>query len=158
MPQSLSLTITTQSLYTMTIDQVLVVCMPYRTSRGRSREPLAYATTYAYNVVACLPLLKLAAFSRVVLNSIELLMTIISLQMFYVHLVASQICQSISLIIGCYSTLLMSTIVDVMYSCTIFHSTQFCLPLSIAYSQLHASLRYVACLLMCLGPLFTYSH
>jgi hypothetical protein len=50
--------------------------MPCRTSGGRGREPLACTATCAQEA---LPLLKLAAFSGVVLNPTELLIIVISL-------------------------------------------------------------------------------
>jgi hypothetical protein len=39
-----------------------------------------------------------------------------------------------------------------------FHGTWLCHPLFIACSWLHAFLRYMACLLMCSGPMFTCGH
>ena len=48
--------------------------------------------------------------------------------------------------------------VEVRYGCMMLHGTWFCLPLSTACSSLHASLRYVACSLMCSGALFTFGH
>ena len=52
----------------------------------------------------------------------------------------------------------MNAIVEVRYGCMMLHGTWFCLPLSTACSSLHASLRYVACSLMCSGALFTFGH
>lgn len=52
----------------------------------------------------------------------------------------------------------MSAMVDAKYGCITFHGTWFCLPLSTVCNWLHASLRYVACSLMCSGPLFTCGH
>lgn len=52
----------------------------------------------------------------------------------------------------------MSTIVDIINKYIIFHSTWFYLPLSMAYNWLYTSLRYAACLLICLGLLFTCGY
>jgi hypothetical protein len=54
--------------------------------------------------------------------------------------------------------LLINVTVDAMYACTTFQGTWFCLPSPAACNWLHASLRYVACSLMCSGPLFTCGH
>jgi hypothetical protein len=93
------------------------------TGGGGSGEPLACAATCAQDTAAALPPLKLAAFNGVVLNPTELLMTVMSLWMLWVHLAASWICWRISLMAGCRSTLPMSAMVDEMYGWTIFHGT-----------------------------------
>lgn len=120
--QSLSLTITTLSLYTITVGQVLLAGMPYGTSSSRIR-PFNYTTTYAQNAFVALSRLKFVTFRGLVLSPTELLIIIISFQMFYIHLVASQIYQKTSLITSYYNTLLISVRIDVIYYYTIFYST-----------------------------------
>lgn len=156
-PRSFSLTVTTLSLYAVTVDWALEVETSCVDGGGKCDEPLACAATCAQDT-ATLPLLKLDALLRVVLNPTEFLMIVTSFYMFCVHLVASWTCCSISRSAGWRRTLPTSAIVDSKYGCTIFQGTWLCLPLSTACSWLHASLRYVACSLMCSGPLFTCGH
>jgi hypothetical protein len=73
----------------MTMEWVLVTRMPYGTGGGSSGEPLACAATCAQEATATRPPLKLVALSGVILSPIELLITVISLWMFYVHFAAS---------------------------------------------------------------------
>ena len=64
---------TTRSLYAVTVDWAVGARVPCGAGGGRGGEPLACAAAGA------LPPLKLAAFSGVVLNPTELLITVISL-------------------------------------------------------------------------------
>lgn len=125
---------------------------------GWGGDPLAWAATCAQDAAIGLSLLKLVLFGGAVLNPTEFLMTVTSACMLCVHFAAAWTCWRISSIAGCLSTLPMSARVDSRYGCTIFHGTWFCRPLSTACSWLHASLRYVACSLMCSGPLVTRGH
>ena len=111
MPLSLSLTVTTQSLYAITVDEVLEACAPCWTGGGGSRDPLVCDTICVYIVLDLAPL-KLAAFSGVVLTPTELLTTVISHWMFCMPFAVSWICWRASLITGCWSTLPVSTMVD----------------------------------------------
>ena len=157
MPWSLSLTVTTRSLYAVTVDCVLDVGVPCGASGGSGGELWTCAATCAQDI-AGLPLLKLDAFTGDVLSPTEFLMMVTSFCMFCVHCAASLTCRRISRRAGCRRTFPTSAIVDSKYGCTIFHGTWFCLPLPTACSWLHASLRYVACSLMCSGPMLTCGH
>ena len=125
---------------------------------GGGIEPVACAAICAHDAFAVRPPLKFLAFTGLVLKPTELLMMVTSFWMFCAHFAASWICWRTSLIAGYRNTLPMSTRVDATYCCTIFHGTWFTLPLSTSCSWLHTSLRYVACSLMCSGPLFTCGH
>src|SRR5262245_4139602 len=99
MPWSLSLTITTRSLYAVTVDWVSEVGLFRGIGGGPGGGPLAWAATCAQDAAAALPPPELAAW--VVLNLTESLMIAISLCMFCVHLAASWTCWRISPTAGC---------------------------------------------------------
>jgi hypothetical protein len=150
------LTVTTRSLYAVTIDGVLKICAPCWIDKDGNEKSLACAAICAHDVVIALPLLKLAAFSGVVLTSTESLTIVMSLWMLCISFAAFWICWRISFITDCWSILPMSAIMDAIYGCIIFHD--LILPLFTACSWLHASLRYVACSFIYSGPLFTCGH
>jgi hypothetical protein len=72
MPWSLSLTVTTRSLYAVTVDWFVVEVLG-GAGGGMGGEPLACAATWAQDTAVLRPLLKLAAFTGVVLSPTEFL-------------------------------------------------------------------------------------
>ena len=82
MPWSLSLTVTSRSLYAVTAVGVFVVCDPGCIGTGGgggSVEPLACAATWAHDVRVVLTPLKFAVLSDVVPSPMELLTAVTSL-------------------------------------------------------------------------------
>jgi hypothetical protein len=110
-----------QTIICRTHSEVAQVTLFYACGGGGSGEPLACAATCAHDVVVALPPLKLAVFSGVVLTPTEPLTTVMSLWILYIPFAVSWICWRISLIVGCWSTLPMSVMMDAIHSCTMFH-------------------------------------